>query len=294
MITERAYAKINLCLDVTGKRPNGYHDVRMIMQTVDIYDILSLEKTESGITIDVGGSPLPADGDNLIYKAAKKVMDKCGIQGGISISLEKHIPIAAGMAGGSSDAAATLRGVNRLYECGLTNDELRDIGVTIGADVPYCIEGGTVLAEGIGEELTFLKSLPEYVLAVAKPQEGVSTGNIYTALDAIFDSIAHPDVDKMLSSMNTCSGKGFLKYLGNVLEYVTEPLCPDVEKIKDSFNKSGSQGTLMTGSGPTVYAFFEDENTASAAVNTVRQLGFATENESFVTRLINPAHACWV
>lgn len=288
MITERAYAKINLCLDVTGRRPNGYHDVRMIMQTVDIFDILSLEKTESGITIDVGGSPLPADGDNLIVKAAKKLIDKCGIQGGVSISLEKHIPIAAGMAGGSSDAAATLRGVNRLYECGLTNDELREIGVTIGADVPYCIEGGTVLAEGIGEELTFLDPLPEYILAVAKPRAGVSTGNIYTALDEIFDTIVHPDVDKMLEAMRTCPGTSFLKYLGNVLEYVTEPQCPEVEKIKDVFNNAGSLGTLMTGSGPTVYAFFEDSAKASLAVSEVRRLGYASEEESFITKLINP------
>lgn len=288
MITESAYAKINLCLDVTGKRPNGYHDVRMIMQTVDIFDILSLEKTDDGISIDVGGSPLPADGDNLIYKASRKIMDKCGIKGGVSISLEKHIPIAAGMAGGSSDAAATLRGVNRLYECGLTNDELRDIGVTIGADVPYCIEGGTVLAEGIGEEITFLKPLPEYIIAVAKPKQGVSTGNIYTALDEIFDFIAHPDIDKMLRSMNTCSGTGFLEYMGNVLEYVTEPLCPDVEKIKGVLNGAGSLGTLMTGSGPTVFGFFENEEKASAAIGLVRDAGLATGDESFVTKLVTP------
>ncbi|MCR4791543.1 MAG: 4-(cytidine 5'-diphospho)-2-C-methyl-D-erythritol kinase [Lachnospiraceae bacterium] len=290
MITERAYAKINLCLDVTGKRPDGYHDVRMIMQMVDIFDALSLSKTDSGITIDVGGSPLPEDGDNLICKAARKIMDRCGIKGGVSISLEKHIPIAAGMAGGSSDAAATLRGMNRLYECGLTNEELREIGVTIGADVPYCIEGGTVLAEGIGEKLTFLEPLPGYILAVAKPEAGVSTGNIYTALDEIFDTILHPDIDGMLNTMRTCRGTGFLKYLGNVLEYVTEPRCPEVEKIKDVFGDMGSSGTLMTGSGPTVYGFFEDEEKAARAVSEVRRLGYAGEAESFVTRLITPVY----
>ena len=288
MITEKAYAKINLCLDVTGKRPNGYHDVRMIMQTVDIFDILSFEKTKQGITIDVGGSPLPEDGDNLIFKAAKKIMDKCDISGGVSISLEKHIPIAAGMAGGSSDAAATLRGMNRLYECGLTYDELREIGVTIGADVPYCIEGGTVLAEGIGEELTFLKPLPGHVIAVAKPGRGVSTGNIYMALDEIYDSISHPDVDKMLSCMQTCSGTGFLKYLGNVLEYVTEPQCPEIGQIKRIFDESGSMGTLMTGSGPTVYGFFENEEKAESAVARVRGEGLSSDAESFVARLISP------
>ena len=285
MITEIAYAKINLCLDVTGKRPDGYHDVRMIMQTVDISDTLSFEKTEEGISIDVGGSDLPIDEDNLIYKAAKAVMDKCGITEGVKISLDKHIPIAAGMAGGSSDAAATLRGVNRLFECGLSFDELRDLGVKIGADVPYCVEGGTVLAEGIGEKLTKLTRLPEYTHAVAKPEKGVSTGNIYKALDEIFDTIAHPDVDAMLDSMKTCTGTGFLKYLGNVLEYVTEPRCPEITQIKKIFDESGSIGTLMTGSGPTVFAFFEEKEKADKAVAAVREAGLATEKESFVTTL---------
>lgn len=285
MITERAYAKINLSLDVTGKRPDGYHEVRMIMQTVDIYDTLTLERTEEGICIDVGGSDLPADSDNLIYKAAKAVADKCGIKEGIKISLDKNIPIAAGMAGGSSDAAATLRGVNRLFDCGLSNEELREMGVKIGADVPYCVEGGTVLAEGIGEKLTQLSPLPEYILAVAKPEKGVSTGNVYKALDEIFDSISHPDVDAMLSAMKTCPGMGFLKYLGNVLEYVTEPHCPEIGMIKKIFDDGGSVGTLMTGSGPTVYAFFENREAAAAAIESVRKAGLSTESESFVTTL---------
>lgn len=285
MITERAYAKINLCLDVTGRRPDGYHEVRMIMQTVDIYDTLVFEKKNEGISIDVGGSDLPADEDNLIYKAAKAVMDKTGIREGVKISLDKHIPIAAGMAGGSSDAAAALRGVNRLFDCGLSTDDLRKLGVKIGADVPYCVEGGTVLAEGIGEKLTPLSQLPEYTLAVAKPEEGVSTGNIYKALDEIFDSISHPDVDAMLSSMRTCSGTGFLKYLGNVLEYVTEPRCREITEIKKIFDENGSIGTLMTGSGPTVFAFFEDKEKARKAADAVRSAGLASENECFVTTL---------
>ena len=285
MITEKAYAKINLSLDVTGKRPDGYHEVRMIMQTVDIYDTLVFEKQPEGISLDVGGSNLPVDADNLVYKAAKAVMDKCGIDGGVKISLEKHIPIAAGMAGGSSDAAAALRGVNRLYDCGLNFDELRELGVKIGADVPYCVEGGTVLAEGIGEKLTPLSQLPEYTVAVAKPEAGVSTGNIYKALDEIFDTITHPDVDAMLSAIKTCPGTGFLKYLGNVLEYVTEPRCPEIGRIKKIFDEGGSAGTLMTGSGPTVFAFFEDPDRASEAVKAVRSAGLSSGSESFVTTL---------
>ena len=290
MITERAYAKIDLSLDVTGKRPDGYHEVRMVMQTVDIYDTLTFEKADEGITIDVGGSPLPADGDNLIYKASKAVMDKCGITGGVTISLDKHIPIAAGMAGGSSDAAAALRGVNRLYECGLSPEELREIGVKIGADVPYCVEGGTVLAEGIGEKLTFLSPLPEYILAVAKPERGVSTGNIYKSLDEIFDTITHPDVDAMLEAFKA-QDMSFVKYLGNVLEYVTIPLCPEVDEIKKIFRESNTVGTLMTGSGPTVFAFFEDRDEALKAINKVRESGLCRDEELFVTTLTSPKNS---
>ena len=290
MITERAYAKIDLSLDVTGKRPDGYHEVRMVMQTVDIYDTLTFEKADEGITIDVGGSPLPADGDNLIYKASKAVMDKCGITGGVTISLDKHIPIAAGMAGGSSDAAAALRGVNRLYECGLSYEELREIGVKIGADVPYCVEGGTVLAEGIGEKLTFMSPLPEYILAVAKPERGVSTGNIYKSLDEIFDTITHPDVDAMLEAFKA-QDMSFVKYLGNVLEYVTIPLCPEVDEIKKIFRESNTVGTLMTGSGPTVFAFFEDRDEALKAINKVRESGLCRDEELFVTTLTSPKNS---
>ena len=288
MITERAYAKINLSLDVTGKRANGYHDVRMVMQTVDIYDTLTFVKTDTDITIDVGGSPLPVDGDNLIYKAAKAVMDKCGITEGVSISLDKHIPIAAGMAGGSSDAAAAFRGVNRLFECGLSYDELREIGVKIGADVPYCIEGGTVLAEGIGEELTKLSEMSGHILAVAKPKRGVSTGNIYKSLDEIFDTITHPDVDAMVKVINTSQDLSFTKYLGNVLEFVTVPLCPEIDEIKKIFNESGSLGTLMTGSGPTVFAFFEDDKKAAGAIDKIRATGLCRDEELFVTALTSP------
>ena len=288
MITEKAYAKINLSLDVTGKRPDGYHDVRMVMQTVDIYDTLIFEKAPEGITIDVGGSLLPVDGDNLIYKAARAVMDECGIKEGVSITLDKHIPIAAGMAGGSSDAAATLRGVNRLFECGLSYDRLRELGVKIGADVPYCVEGGTILAEGIGEKLTVLSQLPGYILAVAKPKRGVSTGNIYKSLDEIFDTISHPDVDAMVGVINTSQDLSFTAYLGNVLEYVTAPLCPEVDEIKKIFMASGCAGTLMTGSGPTVFAFFEKKEEAASAIEKVRKSDMCRDEELFVTVLTTP------
>ena len=292
MITENAYAKINLSLDVKGTLPNGYHEVRMIMQTVDIRDILTFEKTSGGITIDVGGSPLPEDGDNLIHKAVSSLFEKCGTKGGVKISLEKHIPIAAGMAGGSSDAAAALRGVNRLYDLGLSYDELRETGLKTGADVPYCIEGGTVLAEGIGEKLTLLPSLPPLTLAVAKPKGGVSTGNIYKALDQIFDTVIHPDTDGMLGIIRSQSvtAASLSGYLGNVLEYVTVPLCPDIDRIKEIFKNFGAAGTLMTGSGPTVFAFFDDEKTAGEAVSEVLARDICGKDETFVTKLTDPEY----
>ena len=274
MITERAYAKINLCLDVTGKRPDGYHDVRMIMQTVDIYDILSLEKTESGITIDVGGSPLPADGDNLIYKAAKKVMDKCGIQGGISISLEKHIPIAAGMAGGSSDAAATLRGVNRLYELGYDTEKLCELGVKLGADVPFCIRGGTAMAEGIGDKLTPLPTPDKAYILLVKPPIAVSTKEVYEAYDALEPSEREDKsgrLEKLLKE-GKADPAGVCGCLMNVLADVTEAQHPMIKEIREKMTELGAEGALMSGSGPTVFGIFSDGEKAKEAFKRMTDL----------------------
>ena len=291
MIEKKAYAKVNLGLDIVGRRDDGYHLVKMIMQSLDIYDTLTFDVQESGIDISLagkGGRSLSLGEDNLIYKAARCIMEKAGFSKGIRIVLDKNIPIAAGMAGGSSDCAATLKGVNELLSAGLTEEELMKIGVRLGADVPYCVEGGTVLAEGIGKKLTPLSELPEYVLAVAKPERGVSTGNIYKSLDEIFDTITHPDVDSMIDIINTSHGKGLSGYLGNVLEYVTIPLCPEVDEIKKLFRESGCEGTLMTGSGPTVFAFYENADKASRAIEKVRESGLCRDEELFVTTLTSP------
>ena len=199
-IRREAFAKINLGLDVVRRLPNGYHEVRMIMQTVGICDVLTFRKAASGIQLVVDNEELPTDGNNLICKAAKLLLESAGIEGGVSITLEKHIPIAAGMAGGSTDAAATLLGINELYEIGYDVDKLKELGVKIGADVPYCIQGGTALAEGIGEVLSPLPTPPTCHLVIAKPDINVSTKFVYENLRAN-ELESHPDIDGMIEGL---------------------------------------------------------------------------------------------
>ena len=196
----KAYAKINLGLDVVRRLENGYHEVKMVMQTVGIYDVLHFERIPEGIVVTTDSGELPTDENNLIYKAARLMKENYGIREGVRIHLEKHIPIAAGMAGGSTDAAATMKGINRLFDLGCTLEELMELGVKIGADVPYCVMGGTALAEGIGEKLTALPAAPECFLVVAKPDINVSTKYVYEQLDAAGVK-EHPDIDGMVKAI---------------------------------------------------------------------------------------------
>ena len=223
----KAYAKINLGLDVVRRLENGYHEVKMVMQTVGIYDVLDFERTDGGIVITTDSGELPTDENNLIYKAAKLMMETYPISGGVKIHLEKHIPIAAGMAGGSTDAAATLKGMNRLFDLGCTLKDLMELGVKIGADVPYCVMGGTALAEGIGEKLTPLAPAPDCYVLVAKPDINVSTKYVYEHLDAQ-EIVKHPDIDGMVEAIAEESLQGILDRMENVLETVTVSACnPD-------------------------------------------------------------------
>lgn len=260
----KAYAKINLGLDVLGRRSDGYHEVKMVMQTVDICDVLTFEKARTGITISTDSEELPTDGNNLIYKAVKLLFDKYGVEEGISIHLQKKIPIAAGMAGGSSDAAAALKGVNEIFQLGCSLDELRELGVKIGADVPYCVMGKTALAEGIGEKLTALPSMPDCLLLVAKPDINVSTKYVYEHLDA-GETYEHPDIDGMVRAIREGSMEGILKRMGNVLESVTIPAHPIIGTLKERMMELGAEGSLMSGSGPTVFGIFRDEEKAQRA-----------------------------
>ena len=279
-ITCNAYAKINLGLDVVRRLPNGYHEVRMIMQTVDIYDVLTFSKTTQGIQLKVDNVTLPTDENNLIYKAAKLLLETKGVTGGVSIALEKNIPIAAGMAGGSTDAAATLLAVNALYELGLDIEELKELGVKIGADVPYCIEGGTALAEGIGEMLTALPTPPPCYLVVAKPDINVSTKFVYENLRAN-ELKTHPDIDGMVRALHDGNLQGIASRLANVLETVTIPAYPIIQDIKDTLLSTGAINALMSGSGPTVFGLFTDREKAKAAADVVRDKELA--KQIFVT-----------
>ena len=279
-IRREAFAKINLGLDVVRKLPNGYHEVRMIMQTVGICDVLTFRKASSGIHLTVDNEELPTDGNNLIYKAARLLLDAAGIDSGVSITLEKHIPIAAGMAGGSTDAAAALLGINELYEIGYDTDALKQLGVKIGADVPYCIQGGTALAEGIGEILSTLPAPPECHLVIAKPDIHVSTKFVYENLKANELEI-HPDIDGMIEGLKKGDLKAITARLGNVLETVTIPTYPIVDTIKKSMLESGAEGALMSGSGPTVFGIFTEADKAKLAAREIELSGLA--KQVFVT-----------
>jgi 4-diphosphocytidyl-2-C-methyl-D-erythritol kinase len=279
----KAYAKINLALDVLGKLPNGYHEVKMIMQTVGIYDELIFEKKDSEIEIITDSGELPVNEDNLIYKAAKLLMDKYGIKEGIRIKLEKNIPIAAGMAGGSTDAAAALKGVNRMFGLGCTDEELKRAAVNIGADVPYCIMGGTALAEGIGERLMALPKPPECVLLVAKPGINVSTRYVYEHLDAL-EEYEHPDVDGMIENIAAGNLDGIVKRMGNVLEGVTIPAHPVIDAIKKTMLESGALGSMMSGSGPTVFGIYDDSAKAEKGFKRIKEEGLA--GQVFITEFV--------
>lgn len=276
----RAYAKINLGLDVLGRLENGYHEVRMIMQTVGIYDVLTLEKIPAGIVVTTDNGELPTDENNLIYKAAGLMMEHYKIQEGVHIHLDKNIPIAAGMAGGSTDAAGTFMGMNELFELGAGEEELRALGIRVGADVPYCIMGGTALAEGIGEKLTALPSPPDCYLLVAKPDINVSTKYVYEHLDA--EGVEqHPDIDGMLEALKQGSLEGIIARLGNVLETVTVKEYPVIEEIRQCMLAEGAEGSLMSGSGPTVFGIFKEQETAGKALKVLQERALA--KQLFVT-----------
>lgn len=283
--TQRAYAKINIGLDVLRRRADGYHEVKMIMQTVDIYDELVLEKRkEPGIELRMDNRELPSGGDNLICRAADLLFREKKITEGVNISLTKRIPIAAGMAGGSADAAAALRGLNELFDMGYSLKELQALGVGLGADIPYCLAGGTMLSEGIGEILTPLPAPPAAHLVIAKPDINVSTAFVYGNLHA--DRLAwHPDIDGMIAALQKGDLDGITGRLGNVLETVTVKAHPVIEQIKELLRKQGAENALMSGSGPTVFGIFKEKETAARAAEAVERGRLA--KQIFVTTFYN-------
>ncbi len=273
----KALAKINLGLDVLGRRENGYHDVRMVMQSIYLYDDVKIERTKDpGIEVKTNLYFLPTDENNIAYKAAAMLIEEFQIDEGVMITLDKHIPVAAGMAGGSSNAAAVLFGMNKMFGLGLSQKELMERGVKLGADVPYCIMRGTVLAEGIGEELTVLPAMPKCTVLVAKPAISVSTKVVYEALDSK-EIVSHPDIDALLEGLEKGSLRRIAAAMGNVLEDVTIPMYPVIEEIKNAMKEEGALNAMMSGSGPTVFGLFENKAQARKAQEKIREKALAKQ-----------------
>ncbi len=264
-IKMKAYAKINLGLDVIRKREDGYHEVSMIMQSVDLYDTLTIRKSkDAAISIRTNLSYLPNDRRNLVYRTAELFRETLRLREGFWITLEKNIPVAAGMAGGSSDAAATLMGLNLLFQAGLSVEELQKLGVKLGADVPYCILLGTALSEGIGELLTPLKPMPDCHILLVKPDISVSTKYVYENLK-LNAAVTHPDIPGMLRAIDEGSLPELTSRMDNVLQSVTIPEHPIIEEIKVRMKERGAMVSLMSGSGPTVFGIFDELSKAQAA-----------------------------
>jgi len=282
----KARAKINLGLDVVGRRDNGYHDVRMIMQTVGIYDRLIISKIpEKEVKIRTNLGFLPVNENNLIYKAYKLMQELYDLDAGIDVDLKKFIPVSAGMAGGSTDAASTLYAINKLFGLRLGLNKLMEIGVQLGADVPYCLLRGTALAEGIGEELTSLKAMPDCYIIIAKPPISVSTKLVYEKLDSDEVEIKHPDIDGIINGLNAGDLYEVASKMGNVLEQVTIPMYPVIDKIKQDILECGALNAMMSGSGPTVFGLFEDEERALACQKLLREKQDA--RQVYVTDVFN-------
>ena len=281
----KAYGKINLGLDVLRRRDDGYHEVRMIMQTINLFDRLEIKKIkEPVIKIHTNLFFLPVNENNLVYKAAKLLIDEFGIQEGVSVGLTKKIPVAAGMAGGSTDAAAMLFGMNRLFGLGLSKKQLMERGVKIGADVPYCIMRGTALAEGIGDMLSPLPAMVKCPVLIAKPQISVSTKFVYQNLK-LDDKTVHPDIDRLIEDIRNKDLKAVSDHMGNVLESVTIPNYPVISQIKEQMMDSGAVGSMMSGSGPTVFGLFDDSRTAQLAFGKIKRSGLA--KQVYLTSIYN-------
>lgn len=284
-ILVKAPAKINLSLDVLHKRPDGYHEVEMIMTTIDLADRIELSLLEEDrIVIHSHNRFVPDDQRNLAYQAALLLKEKFQVKKGVVIGIEKTIPVAAGLAGGSSDAAATLRGLNKLWQLGLTLDELAVLGAEIGSDVSFCVYGGTALATGRGEIIKQLPVPPTCWVVLAKPFIGVSTAEVYRRLNV--DTIQHPATKDMIAAIEENDFDKVCRSVGNVLEGVTLSLYPEVAQIKDQMKRFGADAVLMSGSGPTVFSLVEHDSRMHRIYNGLR--GFC--DQVFAVRMLGERH----
>ncbi len=281
----KALAKINLGLDVTGRREDGYHLVRMIMQTIHLFDSVQMEKSKDpGIRLTTNIRFLPTNEHNIAYKAAKLLMDEFEISQGIHIDIRKCIPVSAGMAGGSTDAAAVLYGMNQMYGLQLSNRQLAKRALTLGADVPYCLMRGTALAEGIGEKLTRLPAMPRCPVVIAKPGISVSTKWVYENL-SLDGQCVHPDIDRLAEDIDRQDLHAIASHMGNILEGVTVREYPVIAQIKEKLIEHGALNAMMSGSGPTVFALFEDRAKAREAADALRESALA--RQIYVTTIFN-------
>lgn len=286
MVEVKAYAKVNLGLDVLRKREDGYHEVKMIMQSVNLFDILTFSVFNGmGVQDNIGTIRIESDSDeiplnegNLIYRACRLVMNHFKIKKNILVTVRKSIPMAAGLAGGSADCAAALKGMNELFRLGMSLEEMQKIGVRLGADVPYCLLGGTALAEGIGEILTPLPNLPNCIFLIAKPPFGVSTKEVYTQLSLEDKTIKdHPDIDGIRKGIEKQDMKIVTAKMGNILEQVTIPMHSEIKQMKDLMLENGALNALMSGSGPTVFGIFDHLEQAWNAHKAISDAGFAQD-----------------
>ena len=277
----KAYAKINISLDIVGKREDNYHLLKMIMQSIDVYDEISVNRIDNGINLSCDKHFIPCDDRNLAYKAAKLFMDTYNLQGGVFISIKKNIPVSAGLAGGSTDCATVLKLMNKIFEVNASDEELMKIGVGLGADVPYCIKGGTALCEGIGEEITQLKSFRDKILILVKPPFSVSTKEVYCAFN-IDKARIHPSTKLLIKAMEEENLKFVASNMKNLLENVTIRKNRSIVGIKEKMIRLGALGAMMSGSGPSVFAFFDDMLKAQECYDEMKKM----YKEVFITRTI--------
>ncbi len=280
-LTLKAFAKINLVLDITGRRPDGYHDLASVMQEIGLYDTVTIRKAPKGIKLSVefddgverGFSLVPDDTKNLAYRAAELLLKDAEVDGGVEILLHKNIPVAAGLAGGSTDAATVLRGINVLYNLYYDTGRLCELGVKLGADVPFCIVGGTMLAEGIGEKLQALAIPGSVYVLLAKPPVAVSTKEVYQAYDKLLEE-APPelaDIEKVKNAIDKGTADALASCLYNALALVTEPLHPEIVQLREEIMKEGAKGALMSGSGPSVFGLYDDLQAAKDAAGRLQE-----------------------
>lgn len=277
----KAYAKVNISLDIVGKREDGYHLLEMIMQSIDLYDELNIEKQNKGITIKCNKPYVPTDERNLAYKAAKLFIEKYKINGGVNISIKKNIPVCAGLAGGSTDGAAVLKAMNKIFGVEASDEELMELGLELGADVPYCIKGGTALCRGIGEKVTELNNFKDKILVLVKPPFGVSTKSVYQEFD-LSKVRSHPNTEALIKAIEVNDLKLVSNNMKNLLENVTLRKHKVLINIKEEMKNLGAIGTMMSGSGPTVFAFFDDMLKAQRCFEKMK----LKYNDVFITRTI--------